>query len=322
MPAAPETLSEHRNFGGKTGFYEHPSEACSGEMRFSVFVPPQAAEERVPALFYLAGLTCTEETFMVKAGAQRLAAEHGLMLVAPDTSPRDTGIPGEDDDWDLGTGAGFYLDATREPWSAHYRMYSYVTDELPAILLEHFPAREGAMGVFGHSMGGHGALTLALKNPDLFRSVSALAPVVAPTQVPWGEKAFSNYLGPDRETWRAHDASELVRERPFTDGREILVDQGLSDGFLEEQLRPEIFESACSESGQPLTLRRHEGYDHGYYFVSTFAEDHVRHHAGILKGMTAGPPERSRSDAPCADRASTGNRVVCLAQRINGRWSV
>jgi S-formylglutathione hydrolase len=274
--------SEHRQFGGTTGFYKHDSEACRGEMAFSVYVPPQAEGGLVPVLYYLAGLTCTEETFMIKAGAQRYAAEHGLMLVAPDVSPRDTGIPGEDDDWDFGTGAGFYLDATAEPWGEHYRMYTYVTRELPAVVAEHFPADTGTQGVFGHSMGGHGALTLALKNPELYRSVSALAPVVAPTLVPWGEKAFSNYLGPEREAWRGHDASELVRERPFDDGRTILVDQGLADGFLEEQLRPEVFEEACAGAGQPLTLRRHEGYDHGYYFVSTFVEDHVRHYARSL----------------------------------------
>jgi S-formylglutathione hydrolase len=274
-----ETLSEHRCFGGKTGFYKHRSEACAAEMRFAVFVPPQAAQRRVPVLYYLAGLTCTEETFMVKAGAQRAAAEHGLILVAPDTSPRATGITGEDEGWDLGTGAGFYLDATADPWNAHYRMYSYVTQELPALVLENFSARKGAMGVFGHSMGGHGAPTCALKNPDLYVSVSAFAPVVAPMKVPWGKKAFTNYLGWDEEAWRGYDASELVRERPFADGREILVDQGTADEFLGEQLRPEVFEEACAEAGQLLTLRRHEGYDHGYYFVSTFVEDHVRHHA-------------------------------------------
>jgi S-formylglutathione hydrolase len=276
------TLEEHACFGGTVGIYSHRSEACDAEMRFAAFVPPQAADGPVPVLYYLAGLTSTEETFVIKGGAQRPAAEHGLMLVAPDTSPRDTGIPGEDDDWDFGSGAGFYLDATREPWSAHYRMYSYVTDELPALVAEHFPADLGAQGIFGHSMGGHGALTLALNNPDLYRSVSAFAPVVAPTRVPWGEKAFSNYIGPDTEAWREHDASELVRERPFSDGRTILVDQGLADNFLEEQLRPGLFEEACAEAGQPLTLRRHEGYDHGYFFVSTFMQDHVRHHADAL----------------------------------------
>ena len=277
-----KTHAEHANFGGTTSFHSHHSEACGGEMRFAVYTPPQAAEGPVPVLYYLAGLTCTEETFVIKAGAQRHAAEHGLMLVSPDTSPRDANIAGEDDDWDFGTGAGFYVDATEEPWSEHYRMYSYVTAELPALVLENFPAREGAMGVFGYSMGGHGALTLALKNPDLYKSVSAFAPVTAPTRVPWGKKAFSNYLGPDEKAWRGYDASELVLQHPFADGREILVDQGLLDNFLEEQLRPEVFEEACAEAGQPVNLRRHEGYDHSYYFVSTFMGDHIRHHAEAL----------------------------------------
>ena len=277
-----ETRSEHASFGGKTGFYGHSSSEAGGEMRFAVYAPPQAAEGPVPVLYYLAGLTSTEETFMIKGGAQRLAAEHGLMLVSPDTSPRNTGIPGEDEDWDFGTGAGFYVDATEEPWSSHYRMYSYVTRELPAVVEENFPARPDARGVFGHSMGGHGALVCALKNPDTFLSVSAFAPISAPTRVPWGEKAFAGYLGGDGETWKAYDASELVRDSPFPDGRNILVDQGLSDQFLEEQLLPEALEEACAHSGQPLTLNRREGYDHSYYTISTFMEDHIRHHAATL----------------------------------------
>jgi S-formylglutathione hydrolase len=203
------------------------------------------------------------------------------MLVAPDTSPRGLGLPGEDDDWDFGTGAGFYLDATVEPFSRHYRMDTYVTRELPQVVAEHFSASE-ARGIFGHSMGGHGALTLALKNPDLYASVSAFAPVSAPMRAPWGKKAFPGYLGTDEGLWREHDASELVRRRPFADGRTILVDQGTADEFLDEQLHPEVLEDVCREAGQPLTLRRHEGYDHGYYFISTFMEDHVRHHAESL----------------------------------------
>ena len=277
------TLGEHACFGGTVSFHEHYSSACDAEMRFAVHLPPQAAERPVPVLYYLAGLTSTEETFMTKGGAQRLASEHGLMLVAPDTSPRGLGLPGEDDDWDFGTGAGFYLDAAVEPFSRHYKMDSYVTHELPAVVAEHFPAA-GARGIFGHSMGGHGALTLALKNPDLYASVSVFAPVSAPTRAPWGKKAFLGYLGADEETWREHDASEVVRQRPFADGRNILVDQGTEDEFLEEQLYPEVFEEACREAGQPLTLRWHEGYDHGYYFISTFMEDHVRHHAKTLAG--------------------------------------
>ena len=281
MPEDLITLNEHVCYGGAMSFHEHRSETCDATMRFSVYAPPQAAERPVPVLYYLAGLTSTEETFMIKGGAQRVAAEHGLMLVAPDTSPRGLGLQGEDEDWDFGSGAGFYLDATAEPWSRHYKMYSYVTAELPALVEENFPARADARGIFGHSMGGHGALTIALKNPDRYRSVSAFAPIAAPTRAPWGKKAFSGYLGPGEE-WRGHDASELVSERPFPDGRTIIVDQGTADQFLEEQLYPEVFQAACAEAGQPLTLRWCEGYDHGYYFISTFMEDHIGHHAEAL----------------------------------------
>ena len=277
-----ETLETHACHGGTLGFYSHRSEACGTPMRLSVYQPPQASEGPVPVLYYLAGLTSTEETFTIKGGAQRYAAEHGLMLVAPDTSPRGAGVPGEDEDWDLGTGAGFYIDATEEPWSKHYNMYTYVTEELPNLIADNFPANGDRAGIFGHSMGGHGALTLALKNPGLYRSVSAFAPVCAPTRCPWGEKAFSNYLGGDRESWLQHDASELVRESSFADGREILIDQGTTDQFLDEQLYPDAFEEACAGSSQPLSLRRHEGYDHSYYFISTFMEDHIRHHAATL----------------------------------------
>ena len=275
------TLSEHACFGGTVSFHEHYSSACDAGMRFAAYAPPQAAGAPVPVLYYLAGLTTTEETFMTKGGAQRLASEHGLMLVTPDTSPRGLGLPGEDDDYDFGTGAGFYLDATAEPYSRHYNMATYVTRELPQLVAEHFPA-SGAAGIFGHSMGGHGALTLALENPDLYASVSAFAPVCAPTRAPWGKKAFSGYLGPDEGPWREHDASDLVRRRPFADGRNILIDQGTADEFLEEQLYPEVLEAACQKAEQPLTLRWHEGYDHNYYFISTFMEDHVRHHAETL----------------------------------------
>ncbi len=275
------TLNEHRCFGGVVSYHEHHSEACDAPMRFGIYAPPAAERGPVPALYFLAGLTSTEENFLVKAGAQRVAAEHGLMLVAPDTSPRGLGLQGEDEDWDFGSGAGFYLDATAEPWSRHYKMYSYVTAELPVLVEENFPARADARGIFGHSMGGHGALTIALKNPDRYRSVSAFAPIAAPTRAPWGKKAFSGYLGPGEE-WRGHDASELVSERPFPDGRTIVVDQGTADQFLGEQLYPEVFESACAEADQPLTLRWHEGYDHGYYFISTFMEDHIEHHAASL----------------------------------------
>ena len=281
MTDKPTANSTHRCFDGTVGFYSHDSESTGTGMNFAVYEPPRAADGPVPVLYYLAGLTCTEETFMIKGGGQRLAAEHGLMLVAPDTSPRGADIPGEDEDYDFGTGAGFYLDATAEPWSKNYNMYTYVTEELRNLVLENFPAREDAQGIFGHSMGGHGALTLALKNPDLYKSVSAFAPVCTPARVPWGKKAFSNYLGVD-EDWKQYDASELVREHP--DDRHILVDQGMDDQFLGEQLSPDVFEEACAEAGQPLTLRRHEGYDHSYYFISTFMEDHIRHHAEALSG--------------------------------------
>lgn len=277
-----ELLSEHACFGGVQGYYRHASSEIGLPMRFSVFQPPQAKQGPVPVLFFLAGLTCTEETFMIKAGAQRLAAELGIMLVTPDTSPRDAGIEGESASWDFGVGAGFYVDATQAPWSKHYRMYSYVVHELRQVTVGNFPVRADRIGIFGHSMGGHGALTLALRNPDIYRSVSAFAPIAAPMQCPWGQKAFGNYLGADQSDWAAHDASALMRtlQTPFAEG--ILIDQGLSDKFLEQQLLPQEFEAACQQAGQPLTLRRHAGYDHGYYFISTFMEDHLRFHHQIL----------------------------------------
>ena len=254
-------------------------------MRFSVFVPPQAERGRVPVLYYLAGLTCTEETFMIKAGAQRVAAELGLALVAPDTSPRGVSLPGDSDSWDFGVGAGFYLDATVEPWSRHYRMYTYVTQELPALIAEHFPVDAERQGIFGHSMGGHGALTIALKNPQRYRSVSAFAPISAPKRCPWGQKAFTGYLGPDQGQWDQYDATELVaRVRDAATRPPILVDQGMADQFLQTQLHPHLLEEACRKVDYPLTLRRHEGYDHGYYFISTFMEDHLRHHHRFLTG--------------------------------------
>jgi S-formylglutathione hydrolase len=288
------TLNEHRCFGGVVSYHEHYSEACDAPMRFGIYAPPAAEGGPVPALYFLAGLTSTEENFLVKGGAQRYAAEHDLMLVAPDTSLRRLGFPGEGF-YDPVTGvispeAGFYVDATAEPYSAHYKMYSYVTRELPEIVEASFPAREGARGIAGHSVGGHGALTIALKNPESYKSVSAFAPICAPTQVPYGREALSTYLGDDEETWREYDASELVRRQPFPDGCTILVDQGTKDQFLagqgdqpwEERLSLDVFEGACAKAGQPLTLRWHEGYDHGYYFVSTFMEDRIHHHAAAL----------------------------------------
>jgi len=277
-----EVLSRHRCFGGTQYFYRHDSSEVGLPMQFSVFVPKQAEAGKVPVLFYLAGLTCTEETFMIKAGAQRRAAELGIMLVTPDTSPRGAGVAGEDDDWDFGTGAGFYLDATKEPWSRHYRMESYVAKELFDVATTELPGDAAKAGIFGHSMGGHGALVLALRHPGRYKSVSAFAPIAAPTKCPWGEKAFSGYLGDDRAAWEQYDASALMQKAssPYPQG--ILIDQGLADNFLENQLNPEAFEAACAAANQPLTLRRHEGYDHGYYFISTFVDDHLNFHAERL----------------------------------------
>ncbi|MBT9525532.1 MAG: S-formylglutathione hydrolase [Rhizobacter sp.] len=274
------TLSEHTCFGGVQGFYQHDSALIGLPMKFGVFVPPQAKAGPVPVLFYLAGLTCNEETFAIKAGAQRHAAEHGLMLVSPDTSPRGTGVEGADAAWDFGTGAGFYLDATQAPWKKHWRMGSYITQELRALVLAAFASRADRVGLFGHSMGGHGALTLALKNPGLYQSVSAFAPIAAPMQCPWGVKAFSGYLGDDKAVWAQHDATELVKSGARAP--HLLIDQGLADKFLAEQLHPDRFEAACRAAGQPLTLRRHAGYDHGYYFISSFMADHLAHHAQAL----------------------------------------
>ncbi|RZL06088.1 MAG: S-formylglutathione hydrolase [Rubrivivax sp.] len=274
------TLSEHRCFGGVQGFYQHPSSTIGLPMKFGVFVPPQATQGPVPVLYFLAGLTCNEETFAIKAGAQRVAAELGLMLVTPDTSPRDTGIEGASDAWDFGHGAGFYLDATAAPWARHFRMESWITTELHALIPQHFPAHTERAGVFGHSMGGHGALTLALRHPGMYRSVSAIAPIAAPSRCPWGEKAFTGYLGPDRRAWEAHDATALVAAGHKAP--ELLIDQGLADKFLAEQLHPHLFEAACAQAAQPLTLRRHEAYDHGYWFIASVMEDHLRHHARML----------------------------------------
>ena len=275
-----ETRSRHACFDGEVGFFTHASDETRTPMNFSVFIPSLAETRKIPGLIYLAGLTCNEETFMIKSGAQRLAAELGLALICPDTSPRGAGISGEDEDWDFGTGAGFYLDAKVTPWSANYRMYSYVSKELPKLVEKHFPVDIDRLGIFGHSMGGHGALTIHLKHPALYKTISAFAPIAAPMQCPWGQKAFSNYLGPDPDTWREYDASELVVS--CSDGPQILIDQGLADGFLKQELRPHLFEAACARAGRPLTLRRHKGYDHGYYFIASFMSDHLKHHASIL----------------------------------------
>ncbi|CAB3655812.1 S-formylglutathione hydrolase [Paraburkholderia rhynchosiae] len=278
-----ELVEEHRCFDGVQKIYRHESNAIGLPMRFSVFLPGQASSNLVPALFYLAGLTCTEETFPIKAGALRYAAQHGIALVCPDTSPRGAELPGESDAWDFGVGAGFYVDATRLPWASHYRMYSYVTEDLRHAVLAHCPIDERRLGIFGHSMGGHGALVLAFRNPDVYRSVSAFAPIAAPSLCPWGVKAFSGYLGDDRSAWKQYDANELIKAgaaSPFS-GR-ILIDQGLADQFLSEQLHPDVLEASAREAGLSLTLRRHEGYDHGYFFITSFIAEHMAHHAQIL----------------------------------------
>jgi S-formylglutathione hydrolase len=274
-----ERLSRTASFGGEIHRVRHFSRACDCEMIFGVFLPPQARTRDVPVLWWLSGLTCTDENFMIKSGAQRVASELGLAIVCPDTSPRGTDFPGEHDDYDFGSGAGFYLNATQEPWSRNYRMQDYVTAELPALVAEQFPVTEKC-GISGHSMGGHGALVCYLRNPGKYRSVSAFAPICNPSESPWGRKAFSHYLGEDRKEWARYDATMLIREAG--ERLPLLIDQGTADEWLPEQLRPEALEQACEASDYPLTLRMQEGYDHGYYFVATFIEDHLRHHAQAL----------------------------------------
>ncbi|KGH23352.1 MULTISPECIES: S-formylglutathione hydrolase [Comamonas] len=280
-----ELKNAHACFGGAQRYYEHHSSEIGLAMKFSVYLPPKAVMgEKVPALLYLAGLTCTEETFMIKAGAQRLASELNIALICPDTSPRGAGLAGEADSWDFGVGAGFYLDATTRPWALHWRMESYILNDLLPLIGSKLPVDLQRLGIFGHSMGGHGALTLALRHPGRFKSVSAFAPIANPINCPWGHKAFGGYLGDDKAEWARHDASELMSAQasaPFPAG--ILIDQGLADKFLiEKQLLPEAFEAACAQAAQPLKLRRHAGYDHGYYFIQSFVDDHLRHHAQQL----------------------------------------
>lgn len=273
-----ERLEHRACSGGWQDVYEHASPTLGCTMRFAVYLPPQAEAQKLPVLYWLSGLTCTEQNFITKAGAQRYAAEHGIILVAADTSPRGDGVA-DAEGYDLGKGAGFYVDATQAPWAAHYRMYDYIVHELPALIEEEFPAT-GARAISGHSMGGHGALTIALKNPGRYRSVSAFSPIVAPTQVPWGEKAFAAYLGPDRAAWRAHDAVELIAQA--TERLPLLVDQGDADEFLRTQLKPELLQAAAAAAGHPLTLRMQPGYDHSYYFIASFIGDHLAHHAEAL----------------------------------------
>ena len=275
-------VSENLCFGGVQGVYTHAAQETRCVMRFGVFLPPQAKAGRVPVLYWLSGLTCTEENFIVKAGAQRVASELGLAIVVPDTSPRGLGIPGEADHYDFGLGAGFYVDATEAPWSTGYRMYSYVTKELRVHVESTFPVDGDRVGILGHSMGGHGALTIALRNPQRYQSVSAFAPIASPMRCPWGEKALTGYLGADRGRWRDYDATALIEDRGWT-GPPLVVDQGMSDAFLTSQLKPELLQDACKRAGVPLDLRLRNGYDHSYYFIATFIEDHLRFHARHLR---------------------------------------
>ena len=273
-----ERVSSSACFGGRQEVWEHQSSVLGVKMRFAVYLPPAAEHGPCPVLWFLSGLTCTEQNVITKGGFQRDCAAHGVILVAPDTSPRGEGVA-DDPAWDLGQGAGFYVNATEAPWSAHFRMYDYVLHELPALVAAHFPTN-GRQGITGHSMGGHGALVLALRNPGRFRSVSAFAPIVAPSAVPWGEQAFGAYLGPNRAAWAAYDATALIAEA--AERLPILIDQGGADPFLEGQLQPQRLVAACAEAGHPIYLRMRPNYDHGYYFVASFAAEHIAHHAAAL----------------------------------------
>ncbi len=271
---------EHRAcFGGWQDVCRHESNVLGCTMNFAVYLPPQAEHARLPVLYWLSGLTCTEQNFITKAGAQRYAAEHGVIIVAPDTSPRGDDVA-DADGYDLGKGAGFYVNATQQPWATHYRMHDYVVDELPALIEANFPTSD-TRAISGHSMGGHGALVIALRNPGRYRSVSAFSPIVAPVQVPWGQKAFGAYLGEDREAWKQYDATELVKSA--TEKLPLLIDQGGDDEFLHNQLKPGLFESAAAAAGYPVTLRLQPGYDHSYYFIASFIGEHIAHHAAALK---------------------------------------
>jgi len=274
-----EILSTNASFGGELLRVRHPSQACDCDMIFAIYLPPQAREKPVPVLYWLSGLTCTDENFMQKSGAQRVAAELGMAIVCPDTSPRGTDFPGEHDSYDFGSGAGFYVNATQEPWSANYHMYDYVTRELPGLVNEHFPVN-GKSGISGHSMGGHGALVCYLRNPGKYLSVSAFSPICHPSECAWGQKALSNYLGDNRNDWIQYDASLLIGDA--SEKLPLLIDQGTEDDFLSDQLKPGALEQACIASHYPLELRMQEGYDHSYFFISTFIEDHLRHHAKAL----------------------------------------
>ena len=276
-------IAAYQCFGGQQLQYTHKSVVLNCEMRFSIFLPPQANnDEKVPVIYWLSGLTCTDENFVQKAGAQKYAAEHGVAIVAPDTSPRGEGVPDDPDEaYDCGLGAGFYLNATQAPWSTHYQMYDYITQELPSLINENFPIDDNRQSIMGHSMGGHGALTIALKNPDRYQSVSAFSPIVAPMQVPWGQKAFTTYLGSDQAIWQNYDASELLKKASAY--LPMLIDQGGADNFLEEQLRPELFIEVSKATGYPVELRMQPGYDHSYFFIASFIGDHISFHAKVLQ---------------------------------------
>jgi S-formylglutathione hydrolase len=276
-----EQIGANRCFGGQQLRYRHSSKVLDCDMTFSVFLPPQAESENVPVVYWLSGLTCTDENFVAKAGAQRYAAELGLAIVAPDTSPRGEGVPDDPEGaWDFGLGAGFYVNATQEPWRRHYRMYDYMVDELPALINAGFPVDGSRAGISGHSMGGHGALIIALKNPGRFRSATAFAPICSPLNCPWGEKALGNYLGPDRDAWREYDTTALLAGA--SEQLPVLVDQGDADNFLEEQLKTHLLEQASIEAGYPMTIRMQAGYDHSYFFISSFIGEHLAFHAGCL----------------------------------------
>lgn len=276
-----EKIESHACFGGQIEVWEHESHVLNCRMKFSIFLPENLNNNQKPYVTFLSGLTCTHDNFTTKSGAYKKAAELGLIIVAPDTSPRGDNVQDDSESYDFGKGAGFYINATQDPWVTNFQMESYITEELNTLIQNKFPVDSSRQSIMGHSMGGHGALTLYFKYPKLYKSASAFSPIVAPSQVPWGYKAFSGYLGDDREVWKKHDACELVKQ--YADDTEILIDQGLADNFLDEQLKPELFEAACRESGQKLNLRLHEGYDHSYYFISTFIDDHLEHHSGYLK---------------------------------------
>ena len=277
-------VEENKCFGGWQKIYQHQSDVLKCKMKFAIYLPPQAESSKVAVIYYLSGLCCTEQNFILKSGVQRYAAEHGVAIICPDTSPRDCNIEGEDDSYDFGTGAGFYVDATEEKWKSNYNMFSYVTRELPSVIEANFTSVDPSLkSIFGHSMGGHGALVCFLKNPGQYLSVSAFAPICNPMNCPWGDKAFTGYLGPDRDTWKEWDATELVKTYKAPLVSYILIDQGLEDKFLhQKQLLPEAFIESCRSNNVPVVLRKQDGYDHGYYFIATFVGDHVKHHADIL----------------------------------------